>query len=474
MDVQAYKKLKIPAEPGVYLFKKRKTILYVGKATSLKTRTRSYFDPRLVLTRGPMIEKMIAEADALEWTVADSVLEALILEAKLIKKFQPAGNAIQKDDKTFLYVTITNDPFPQVLTERGHGIYGPFTSPASIREALRIIRRIFPFNTHAPEKTLTWSPGDQVRGYLDTRYPSERNEGESTRGVQNHLDALLPKQDPEARRPRGFKRGCFEYQIGLCPGACVGVLDPKEYKKTVGKVKLIFEGNKGRVLTDLKKEMLAASKALDFEKAKRAKQQIRALQHVHDISLIKDEDSELRKTGGFRIEAYDIAHHAGASTVGVMTVIEDGQLAKKWYRRFKITSLDIHTKELARLPVARGTRPHGAQRWDAETIPVHDIAHLKQVLRRRLVHLEWPLPQLIVVDGGLPQKHAAEALLHEKGFAIDVAAVIKDEKHKPKEVIAEKGVALKYGKEILLANSEAHRFAIGFHRKSQRKKLLGK
>ncbi len=434
MNRQDLAKLKIPAQPGVYLFKKGRKILYIGKATSLRTRTRSYFDPRLFLTRGPVIEKMVAEADALEWTVCDSVLEALILEAKLIKKFQPEGNAIQKDDKSFLYVTITKDVFPHLLVERGKGTYGPFTSPTSLREALRIIRRIFPYNTHPPEKTITWSPGDQVAWI---------HAGES-------LDALLPKQDPEARRPRGLKRGCFEYQIGLCPGACVGVLDPQEYRKTVEKIRLLFEGNKARLLSSLRREMLEASKRQEFEKAALIKRQLSALKHIRDTSLIKDERGRVasRESRGipYRIEAYDIAHMAGSSTVGVMTVVEDGQASKRWYRKFNIKL----------------------------TVPgtVNDIEHLRQVLRRRLVHLEWPLPQLIVVDGGLPQKHAPEALLQEKGFAIDVAAVLKDEKHKPKEVLGKKPLVLKYGKEILLANSEAHRFAIGFHRKSLRKKLL--
>ena len=405
MDAQACTSLRIPAKAGVYLFKKGREILYVGKATSLKSRVRSYFDPRLVDTRGSHLVQMVAEADALEWDTTASVLEALILEAKLIKKFLPRYNTLSKDDKSFLYVTITHDSYPQVLLERGYGTYGPFTSASSIREALRIIRRIFPFSTHPPQKI-----------------------------------APFRKVQPSGTRP------CFEYQIGLCPGTCVGAVEQREYRKTINKIRLLFEGKKARVLATLKKEMLMASKAQEFEKAAHCKQQIDALTHIRDISLIKDESGDLRRGSGYRIEGYDIAHHRGASTVGGMTVVEDGQVAKQWYRKFTVKST---------LP---GT--------------VHDIEHLREVLRRRLVHLEWPLPQMIVVDGGLPQKQAAESLLAEKGFAITVAAVLKDDRHKPKEILVEKKYALKYGKDILLVNGEAHRFAVTFHRKVARKQLL--
>jgi len=208
------------------------------------------------------------------------------------------------------------------------------------------------------------------------------------------------------------------------------------------------------LLTLLNKEMLRASKKQEFELAEKLKRQISALKHIRDTALIKDDAGSYLKTKnyklktGFRIEAYDIAHHAGAATVGVMTVVENGENKKSAYRKFKIK-----------------TTPKGT---------VHDIAHLEEVLRRRLGHLNWPLPQLIVVDGAEPQRKAAERLLAERGFNIDVAAVVKDEKHKPKAVIAKKSIVSRQNKAILLANSEAHRFAIAFHRKRSRKALLGK
>src|SRR3989344_7646737 len=148
-------KIKLPDKPGVYLFKKNNQILYVGKATSLKNRVQSYMSKRLFDMRGPIVEKMIKEADKVDWEITDSVLEALILEAELIKKYKPYYNTKEKDDKSFNYVVITNEEYPRVITMRGkellsqHGerrkIYGPFPHGSELREALKIIRRIFPY-----------------------------------------------------------------------------------------------------------------------------------------------------------------------------------------------------------------------------------------------------------------------------------------------------------------------------------------
>jgi excinuclease ABC subunit C len=162
MNFQNYKNTKLPENPGVYLFKKGKSILYVGKATSLKDRVKSYFSKDLIATRGPLLVDMIFKADRVEFEATDSVLEALILEAHLIKKLQPKYNTKEKDNKSYNYVVITDEPFPKVLIERGKNIdfknlklltlnfklstvYGPFPHGAILKEALQIVRRIFPF-----------------------------------------------------------------------------------------------------------------------------------------------------------------------------------------------------------------------------------------------------------------------------------------------------------------------------------------
>src|SRR3989338_9831924 len=149
MKIEFVKKLKIPDKPGVYLFKKNGHILYIGKATSLRDRARSYMSKGLFDTRGPLVEKMAKEADKIDWIVTDSVLEELILEANLIKKHQPYYNTKEKSDKSFNYVCITKEKLPKVLVIRGHFVqpsvlnkmYGPYTNGPQLREAMKIIRR---------------------------------------------------------------------------------------------------------------------------------------------------------------------------------------------------------------------------------------------------------------------------------------------------------------------------------------------
>src|ERR1035437_9957327 len=119
MNNKILKKLKIPDKPGVYFFKKDKEIIYIGKATSLKDRVRSYFGKDLIETRGPLLVDMIFHAGKIEWKITDSVLEALILEASLIKKHQPKYNTKEKSDKSFNYVVITREKLPRVIIVRG-------------------------------------------------------------------------------------------------------------------------------------------------------------------------------------------------------------------------------------------------------------------------------------------------------------------------------------------------------------------
>ena len=121
MDFSQYKKINLPDTPGVYLFKKNKEILYIGKATSLKDRVRSYFSNDLIATRGPLLIDMVFQANDIEFIKTDSVLEALILESNLIKKYQPRYNTQEKDDKSYNYVIITKEDFPRVLIEKGKG-----------------------------------------------------------------------------------------------------------------------------------------------------------------------------------------------------------------------------------------------------------------------------------------------------------------------------------------------------------------
>src|SRR3989344_7336779 len=145
MKSQYLSKLNLPDTPGVYFFKQEKQILYIGKATSLKDRVKSYFARDILLTRSPLIAKMLEEANKIEFIQTDSVLEALLLEAHEIKKHQPLYNSKEKDDKSYNYITITKEEFPKVVVTRGSGIYGPFPYGGELKEALKIIRKIFPY-----------------------------------------------------------------------------------------------------------------------------------------------------------------------------------------------------------------------------------------------------------------------------------------------------------------------------------------
>ncbi|MCX6754112.1 MAG: GIY-YIG nuclease family protein [Candidatus Nomurabacteria bacterium] len=278
------KKLKIPNKPGVYFFKIGTTTLYIGKATSLRDRTKSYFSKDLIATRGPAILDMVTKATEIEWQEADSVLEALILEANLIKKYKPKYNTKEKDNKSFNYVCITKDKLPKVLVIRGRGlnkkeyakVYGPFPNGQQLKVAMSIIRRIFPF--------------------IDEQSNKKNNRE-------------------------------FYKQLGLVP---LG-----EYKENIKNLKLFFEGKKKSVVINLKKEMLSHAFRKEFEKAGEIKKRIFALNHINDVALIKEEIFG-SPTSKYRIEAYDVAHMGGKNMVGAMTVVENGEVNKNEYRKFII------------------------------------------------------------------------------------------------------------------------------------------
>ncbi|MCI5108605.1 MAG: UvrB/UvrC motif-containing protein [Candidatus Pacebacteria bacterium] len=375
--------MKLPDKPGVYFFKKGREVLYVGKATSLKSRVASYFSG---VPRSTLIEKMVKESTKVDFEQTDSALEALILEAQYIKKYQPAYNSKEKDNKSFNYVVITDEDIPRVIVVRSRELekkrslevkyqFGPFPSGGSLNESLRIIRKIFPF-----------------------------------------LDGKVNKNNKT-----------FYKQLGLVPENF-----DREYKRNINNVKLFFEGKKKKILNSLEKEMKDLAKKERFEEASRVKKQIFAINHIKDVSLIDESFvKDIKSTEGFRIESYDVAHTSGKEVVGVMTVLSDGAPDKNQYRKFNLKEGN------------------------------NDIRALSEILERRLAHDEWPLPRLIVVDGGRAQKNIMEKILEKHGVFIPVVAVTKDEKHRPLKILGK----TEHQKEVLLANNESHRFAVSFHRK---------
>ncbi len=408
----------LPDCPGVYLFTqgkgRAKKVLYVGKATSLRDRTRSYFDIDLIATRGPRIVDMVTQADGLMHETTPTVLEALVREAALIREHRPRANVEGKDDKTFLYAVITDEEIPRVLAIRGasidfkrkrvpdqdlalRDIYGPFPSGYQLREGLRLIRRIFPF--------------------FDTPRPV---------GTGNkHAQA---KEE-------------FNKQIGQYPRD----MDRADYLRSIRNVGMFLSGRVKTLRKTLERDMKQAAKEERFEDAAECRRQLFALDHIQDVSLIREDWQREKDEVPMRIEAYDTAHISGTNAIGVMTVVESSVPIKAGYRTFRIRGRG--SKSLA-----------------------DDIASLKEILSRRFGHPEWPYPKAIIVDGGKTHKKAAEEVLKEIGLRIPVAAVVKDDKHRPREVIGglRAGVA---DADAVLANAEAHRFSLNRHRDARRRSM---
>lgn len=416
------KKYNLPDSPGVYFFKKGEEILYIGKATSLKDRVRSYFSKDLIDTRGPLIHQMVFKAKDLDWQKTDSVLEALILEANLIKKHQPYFNTKEKDDKSFYFVGITGEEYPKVILIRERNLeksknkivfsktYGPFTNGGQLKEALKIIRKIFPFLD------------DKSKSYY-----------------------------------------AFYKQIELAPE--IKEKENKSYLKNIKNIKLFFEGKKNSVLKSLEKDMKLYAKNHQFERAGEVKRQIFALKHINDVALIKEENinfanqnfSGAQKESSvhgrkllvseekvFRIEAYDIAHMSGKNMVGVMVVSENGEFEKSEYKKFIVRSQQN----------------------------ANDAGALREVLERRFKHTEWKMPDLVVLDGNIIQINVATKVLEKFGLKIPVVSVVKDDKHKAREILVSHRSDLwemieRYKKEIIALNAESHRFAINFHKQKR-------
>lgn len=412
MKSQTLKKLELPVNPGVYFFRKGTDILYIGKATSLRDRVRSYFSSDLIQTRGPSILDMVTIATTVTYEETDTVLEALILEANLIKKFQPKYNVKEKDNKSFSYVIITDEEFPRVGTIRGRNLsiqkqmnqipvkikntFGPFPSFTQLITGLQILRKIFPFRD---------------------------------------LKSINPTHDR------------FYRQLQLSPEHTTEEARAV-YAETIKYITQFLKGNKKVIINDMKKRMNQHAKVLEFEEAEILKRKIFALEHINDVSLIKRDFYDDIPSESFRVESYDVAHMSGKNKVGVMVTIENGAADKSSYRKFKIRT------------IAEGS--------------IHDLESTGEVLRRRFSHPEWAFPNVVAIDGGQMHYNYADKILKEIGLRkqVKLVAVVKDERHRPKAIIGDEEIIKKHKKDILLANSESHRFAINYHKDLRGKHFL--
>ncbi len=474
----------LPDEPGVYFYYDRAgRLLYVGKATSLKRRVGSYFTK----AHEARIEEMVAQIARIEYVQTPTVIEALVLEANQIKARKPTYNILQRDDKTYLYLVVTRADFPKPLLMRGLdlerlgvnpfartltgaakrkflAVFGPYTSGPSLRKALDLVRKAIPWSDCD-------APTAKASGVLDTAFS---------------WSGLSPSSAKKQRLRLRPPRPCFNVGLKKCPGVCVGAISKAEYRTIIRQLILFFRGKKTQLLRQLKKEMAGASRAMNFERAARLRNSVYALEHIQDVALITREEASLpfsRPSGiprpaglgmtpppvtdsgvnlDGRIEAYDISNISGTSAVGSMAVFENGQPDKSAYRKFRIKTV-------------QGS---------------NDFAMMEEVLRRRLKHAAWPLPQVMVIDGGEGQVAVVERVLDET-FGIPerrapnaerrphIVGLAKGFDRKQDRLVhdpADQDLArmLTAGKELFqCARDEAHRFAVSYHRVLRKKRSMG-
>lgn len=409
----------LPAAPGVYLFYDRAgSLVYVGKAASLKDRVRSYFQGQR--TSRP-IEEMIHEVAGVKWRETESALEAVILESIFIKKYQPKYNLLGKDDKSWNYIVISRDAYPRISVVRQHDIdarraddpkglrglgelFGPYPG-VNAAAVLNILRRLFRFSTC----------------------------------------------EPHAQRP------CLYYEMGRCLGVCAGKITPGEYRRRViAPLKWFLFGRKRQAIRTFERQMELAAGERRFEDAAALRDQLRALKRIQDVALLNKDffafEPERFKagweTGGnkIRIEGYDVSNLGPTDKVGSMIVFDAVGPVKSEYRQFNI-----------------------------KTVPGQsDVDCLAEVLERRLKHAEWPRPDVALVDGGRPQVSRIKKVFNNFRVAIPLVGIAKGPRRKRNDIILgnkdERFVRWAAAHRTLLirVRDEAHRFAIAFNR-SKRK-----
>jgi len=425
-------KLKsLPTSPGVYIFRgKDGKILYVGKATSLKDRVGSYFN----LARGSRpIEMMIHEVWDIEIKKTDTVLEAYILEQNLIKEIQPKYNVDGKDGKSFAYVLITNEEFPGFVILRKKEIEQIFNFQFPISSKFSVSQ----FSKEFKIKNLKFKIGAAYGPYT------------SKKQIEIALK-ILRKIFPYHAKPQKTEKGCLDFQIGLCPGPYDGNISKEDYLKNIRGIRMILEGKKKSLLNKMRKEMEEYSKQEEFEKAAGVRNKIFALQHIQDVALISDQGSSTPTMGvelPLRIEGYDISNISGSYAVGSMVVFDNsgGELGanKSQYRKFRIKTIE------------------GA----------NDIGAMAEVIRRR-INNNWPLPNLMLLDGGKGHLNAIRKILKAYRLEIPLLAVAKGPTRKKLDLY-KFGNVPEISENILeQIRDEAHRFAITYHRKVRKGGIL--
>ena len=424
-----------PTGPGLYFMKDAEDkVLYIGKAKNLRSRAGSYFQPgaNLAESRGPWIVEMVGKTVTVEYIQTDSEVDAILQEARLIKDIHPPYNSDLKDAKTFPYLEVTTrQEFPGVYITRNpqdsrSKLFGPFTNVKELRAVMNVLQKIFRFRTCK----------------LDISVKDEK---------------------------RRFFRPCILNNIKQCTAPCADRVSKIDYKAQIKDLVKFLQSKRSTVLRGLKKQMAAASEAKDFEAAAMVRDRIRLIENLDKRGTVTgnvqpevfagDPTEALEKLQSALvseqpvriIEGFDIAHLSGQETVGSMVQFIDGRPFKNGYRRFKIRTV-------------KG---------------VDDYASLKEVVTRRYKRAmagEELWPDLVLIDGGIGQLHAAEEAFREMNAPVPkLASIAKKEEiiyihgnDKPLKLSANSPVL----KLIQYVRDEAHRFAQHYHHILRSKSVL--
>ena len=423
---------QFPNTPGVYLMKDEQgRVIYVGKAKHLRNRASHYFTK--IAAEEPRTADLVKLIADIDFIPADSEVDALLMEARLVKDVQPRFNIDLKDDKTFPYLQIrVREEYPRVeftRTPRTRGVrlYGPFTSAKSLRAAIQVLQRIFQFRTCG-------------------------------------LD--IKQDNPQWR----WFRPCILHSIRQCTAPCNFRVTREEYRKQIRRLCMVLDGKKSKLIKELEQSMTDASVKLEFEKAARIRDEIAALQ---SLGLRGNVDKDLqpevfhiepRKGSiGLRkvlalsatprtIEGVDIAHLGGDETVASLVSFIDGLPFKPGYRRYKVKSVE----------------------------GVDDFASIREVIARRFRNRaagddENPFPDILLIDGGKGQLNAALEVFRMLGKeppCLISLAKREEEIYRPGDAeplrLSRHSAALRL---LQYVRDEAHRFAQHYHHLLRKKKF---
>ena len=452
---------ELPPSAGVYLMKDAaEVVLYVGKASRLNDRVSSYFIPSADL--GPRKQPLLELVHDFETLDCEGEWEALLTENRLIKDISPRFNARLTDDKTFPYLVVsTKEDFPRVVVTRnlqapefkGAKVFGPFTRPGALREAVNLLQRVFKFRTCS-------------------------------------LDIIDGDEKNKSFRP------CLLYNIGMCTAPCAAKIAKEPYRADVDRFVSFLTGKRSVMLRQMQKDMNEAAAAMEYERAATLRDQIKAIQRLDERARGGKKDTwqpeaesfyvdpkkgmrSLQKTLEMEtpircIEAIDIAHLQGGQTVGSKVCFVDGRPLKNEYRRYKIKNV-------------MQTGPDGRAGVN------DDYASIREVVSRRYREAGTGnelYPDVILIDGGLGQLHAAMEAFRELNVKppMVVSLAKKDEiiyvfremqDGSPPSALGGRGEPIKLGRENLglklcqAIRDEAHRFAQHYHHVLRRKKTLG-